>query len=601
MCGLLAIVTHAAGRVSTTDTDAARMRDTLEHRGPDASGLWSSSHAVLAHRRLSIIDPTPAGAQPMATTDGRFVLVYNGELYNDPDLRADLADRGLVPTSNCDTETLLLALAAWGTRAAERIRGMYAFALLDTHERTLLIARDPLGIKPLYLHSSQHNGATELTIASEPKAILAHPAVSARPDIPAVAAYLCSVRPITGNRTPFAGIESLRPGEWRRYDLSRPDLPYKTLDHSRLTPPDPSTDAPAAVRAAIEDSVRRHLRADRPLCQLLSGGLDSSAIAHLAHPQVPDLLTFCAGARTDQPSDDFPNAQLMATRLGTDHTDVVITREQFADRWPALVRAQALPMSTPNEVAIHGVALALRARGQVVALSGEGADELLAGYGPPMDAAAAFASDAPSPVPADAARFHAITNQWSPIDALAALLRPEHAQEAIEADLQTREYAREFEFCLQDARSDDPLQAHLIFHRRVNLPNLLRRLDTATMHASVEGRTPFADAPFAALAESLPMADKFTSGNDPLGTKRSLRLAFEPDLPPEIVRRPKASFPLPFQPWVADHAQTLRESAFARELFNESAIELVAADPAAHWTLAWPMINAAIWGDAWVA
>ncbi|MEM7629102.1 MAG: asparagine synthase (glutamine-hydrolyzing) [Planctomycetota bacterium] len=601
MCGLLAIITHAQGRPSVDAAAAQRMRDTLAHRGPDDAGLWSSSNAIFAHRRLSVIDPTPAGAQPMLTPDERFVLIYNGELYNDPELRGELGPRGFQARSHCDTETLLHTLSVWGIDAAPRLRGMYAFALLDTLEQTLLIGRDPLGIKPLYLHRRSHAGDAEVILASEPQAILAHPGVRAAPDIPAISAYLSSIRPITGNRTTFAGIESLRPGEWRLYNLRDPALPYQAFDFSHLPQRELAGDAAGLVRAALDESVRRHLRSDRPLCQLLSGGLDSSAVAHLARPRVDAMLTFCAGAQTDEPSDDFPSARLMAERLESKHIETVITREKFAHRWPALVRAQALPMSTPNEVAIHEVALALRARGQVVALSGEGADELLGGYGPPLDAAGAFVAEHPGATPADAARFHALSNQWSPLDVKHALLREQHAEAAEGDALLLAEYERTFESCRHACPDDEPLQAHLRFHRRINLPNLLRRLDSATMHASVEGRTPFADVEFAALAETLPMTDKFRPGNDPMRTKRALRLAFRGDLPEQIATRPKASFPMPFQPWIADHAQTLRGSPFAREFFTDAAIETVAADPAGLWQLAWPMMNVALWGDAWLA
>ena len=601
MCGLLAIITHAQARPSIDAAATERMRDTLAHRGPDDAGLWSSSNAILAHRRLSVIDPTHAGAQPMATPDARFVLIYNGELYNDPELREELAPRGVHPRSHCDTETLLHALSVWGVDAAPRLRGMYAFCLLDTLEQTLLIGRDPLGIKPLYLHRRPHAGAAEIILASESQAILAHPGVRAAPDIPAISAYLSSIRPITGNRTPFAGIEALRPGEWRSYNLRDHGLPFEAFDFSHLPHRQLAGEAQGLVRAALDESVRRHLRSDRPLCQLLSGGLDSSAIASLASPRVDAMLTFCAGAQADEPSDDFPNARLMASRLRSDHTETVITREQFAHGWPALVRAQALPMSTPNEVAIHEVALALRARGQVVALSGEGADELLGGYGPPLDAAGAFVAEHPGAALADAARFHALSNQWSPLDVKHALLREQHAEAADSDSLLLAEYERSFESCLHACPGDDPLQAHLRFHRRVNLPNLLRRLDSATMHASVEGRTPFADVEFAALAEALPMTDKFRAGDDLLRTKRALRLAFLGDLPEQIATRPTARFPMPFQPWIADHAQTLRASPFARELFTAAAIETVAADPAGLWQLAWPMMNVALWGDAWLA
>ena len=595
MCGLVAVVTAADQRPELTEPGLIAMRDRLAHRGPDDATLWSSANAMLAHRRLAVIDPTPAGAQPMLTPDERFVLVYNGELYNDADVRANLAREGVEFRTHCDTETLLLALRRWGVGALARVRGMYAFALLDRADQTLLIARDPLGIKPLYVHRrALAAGGTELVVASEIPAILAHPRVSADPDFVTISAYLTTLRSTLGSRTLFRGIETLRPGEWRRYDLRRAPLPCEsaTIEPDAVTP-----GACADLRAAIDDAVDRHCRSDVPMCCLLSGGLDSTIITARAHARAPDLRTFCAGAETDEPSADLAVADRVAAELGTRHTRAPISRDLFRERWPDLVGRTGLPLTTPNTVAIYEVARTLRDAGCVVTLSGEGADELFGGYAPALELAALheMALDRPSP-----GRFHLDSNGWVPVGVKSSVVRASAYAAAEEDTPLFEQYEADFAACAERAPGDSPMQAHLRFHRRVNLPNLLERLDLATMLASVEGRTPFADAPITALAERLPMAHKFErSGEDaPARTKIALRGAYAGAIPEEPRTRAKASFPLPFQAWVGDHTEVL-DAPFARDLFTDAALAGVRANPGAAWSFAWPMINVALWSRRW--
>jgi asparagine synthase (glutamine-hydrolysing) len=294
-----------------------------------------------------------------------------------------------------------------------------------------------------------------------------------------------------------------------------------------------------------------------------------------------------------------------------------------------------MPLSTPNEVAIHEVARTLRADGNIVTLSGEGADELFAGYDVPILDAARFegllSRDAQrdgawnSPEIMHPGEFQLFSNAWISPKAKGAVLN-EDLWKALEGDHALLGFYRsEFEAVASERDDDSPLQAHLRFHRRINLAGLLQRLDTATMQASVEGRTPFADREVMEFAEGLTLEEKCVVFSDegerlngggfrsltvavPMNggkgveraeTKRVLRRAFAADLPPEVVTRKKASFPLPFQGWIEDHVQVLRRSSFAKSLFTPAAIEAVAAQPAAAWPFAWPMVNVGIWGEGW--
>ncbi len=592
MCGILGVFGQSRP-VRLDDREAARLRDTMTHRGPDGAGLWRCPWAVLAHRRLSVIAPGPDGHQPMATPDGRYALVYNGELYNDDELRRDLRAAGVRFATACDTETVLWALATWGEAAIARFRGMFSLGFVDTVARRVVLARDPLGVKPLYVARVSGAGGAQVVFASEPGAVLAHPGMAVEPDWAVVSGYLTTIRPTMGRRTMFAGLETLLPGETRVYEA---DGSARVIDAWRDAPRGVADAADTA--GVIADAVRSHLRSDVPLCALLSGGLDSAAVVSVAQASAGRLRTYCAGARTPGFDDDFAHAAEMAGVLGTEHTEVGVTGASFAARWAEIVERTGMPVSTPNEIAIYEVARALRAGGHVVTLSGEGADELFGGYGPPMMQAAARAASLDGRPDPDGGLFHLLSNAWIAPDAKAAvvrdgvLARAGHDAELVEA------YRAAYEEASEGAPEDSPLQAHLRFHRRMNLPNLLRRLDSATMLASVEGRTPFADARVARFAESLPMADKFVPG-DPARTKVALREAFRSSLPASVVDRPKASFPLPFQGWMDPLVGAMRASAFAREAFTPEAIDAACADPQAAWVMAWPMVNVAAWGERW--
>jgi len=608
MCGILAIATRAGLPLDVTDAQAIAMRDRLAHRGPDDATVKRYHSAILAHRRLSVIDPTPAGRQPMTTPDGRFALVYNGELYNDADLRTELGREGARFRSACDTETVLAALAAWGSAAIDRMRGMYALALLDTHEQTLTLARDPMGVKPLYLWSGRVGSQAQVIVASEIPAILAHPQVSAKPDLQGVSAYLTSIRTVTRERTLFEGVRAVRPGERITIDLRSDTLSessHDLWDHLSSFTPGPGAD----IREELAESVRLHLRADVPACCLLSGGLDSSAIVALASEHAPAMRTYCAGAPSEPGvTDDLAAARLVAQHLGVTHTEAPISRELFQERWPDMISRQGVPLSTPNEVAINEVARTLRAQGHVVALSGEGADELLGGYEVPMLQAWEHACGAPH-MPTDPAMFHILANAWIPPNAKTGVLN-NPALRAIESDhVLTEAYRQEFASTERlrprgmprESERESRLQDHLRFHRRMNLTNLLRRLDSATMLESVESRTPFADAHLAGFCERLPMSSKYTppEGAAPARTKHALREAFATDLPESIVSRPKASFPIPFQGWMSEHAPAVERSSLARELFTDAARAVVTNQPEQAWHMAWPMINIALWGERW--
>lgn len=632
MCGILGIASVRGRRPSLSGDAVNSLSERLSHRGPDGQGVWEHENIVLAHRRLAVIDPSPEAGQPMSVADTaaqqpRFVITYNGELYNDAQIRAELSARGVVFRTRSDTETVLHGYATWGTAVFERLRGIFALGIYDRQLHTLTLARDALGVKPLYFFV----GLRELMFSSEIPPLLEHPDALHAPNPRMMSAYLTTIRTTLGHETLYQGVYSLQPGQMLQCDLERsgegpPQIrlvdwwrgPRASGDECALE------EATHRIRECVRRSIIRQLRADVPVGALLSGGLDSTIVAAVASRALPGLQTFAAGVRTsaelseNSPRDDLWWARYAASEFGLEHREAILTRERFSENWAWMVRRMRVPLSTPNETAIYEVARLLRENGCVVALSGEGADELFGGYDQPLELAIDYlARRSAGQESMSPAQFELRAHAWVPPDFKHGVLSAA-AWRAAEQD-RWLEQTYEDEFAWAEAETGAVgIDAHLRFHRRINLTGLLQRLDSATMLAGVEGRTPFADLDVAELAESLPMSLKFqlisAAADEPLSsalgvsvaqtrraparTKIVLREAFSDIVPRVILERPKASFPLPFQEWLPDQADVLRRSGFAAEFFSESAIEAVSSQPSRLWRLAWPMINLTLWGES---
>lgn len=624
MCGVFGVAAATGATLCIDERTAARMRDRLAHRGPDGAGLWRHNNVILGHRRLAIID-VEHGHQPMSIGEpdspNCFIITYNGELYNNAELRRELERLGCRFRTNCDTETVLHAYAQWGVKALRRLRGMFAFAIYHPHTATITLARDPLGIKPLYYATIETPSGCEFVFASEPLAILDHPYAPIQPDWVTLSAYLSTIRTTLGHRSMFAGVNVLQPGEWLRCSLhgDKPHVHYETYDEhlQQGATIDHYRAAVHEVRTAITASVQQHLVSDVPVCALLSGGLDSSIIALLASQQVTPLRTYCAGAAISRDSNsDLFHARHVADAIGSIHTDVPVSQHDFAELWPWMIGQLGVPLSTPNETAIYMTVCALSKHAKV-ALSGEGADELFAGYELPMRRAAqhvAHPFDEAGRAVSHAEHFLQMCS-WIPHECKANVLT-QPALEAAQGDLELLATVHEKFDQLGDDQPD--LRTHLNVQRWFNLTGLLSRLDTAAMLASVEGRTPFADVHVASLAARLPMSFLFQLRDDDIDqhnnnsssnngggtavascvaiTKRVLRDAFGASLPVCVTARPKASFPLPIEHWIADHLAAL-DRPIVRDVFTPGAIEQVQRDPKHNLLAAWPMINIARWLD----
>ena len=373
MCGLFALIGAADAALGR------RVADCLHHRGPDDSGVWASDRGTpvtMASTRLSIIDLSPAGHMPMLSADGRMVIVYNGEIYNFRELRAELEGRGENVQSQGDTEVLLAAYRCWGTQCVQRLRGMFAFAIWDMDKQQLFAARDRLGIKPLYWTESVRG----LAIASELKGLLAGGLVPRELDLQALHHYLtfyCVPPP----HTMLAGVQALLPGHsltWQAgrvsvqqyWDLPAPQSHRQLADYE---------EARRELHRLLEESIRLHMIADVPVGAFLSGGMDSSAVvALMTRISGARLKTFSVGFRAEgRQIDERSFARQVAARYDTDHAEVVVDGGQVASQLAQFVRFMDQPTGDGLNTFLVSQAAAQHVK---VALSGLGGDELFAGY-----------------------------------------------------------------------------------------------------------------------------------------------------------------------------------------------------------------------------
>ncbi|HET9845592.1 MAG TPA: asparagine synthase (glutamine-hydrolyzing), partial [Nitrospira sp.] len=352
-----------------------RMSAVQQHRGPDGSGVWLDGPVGLAHRRLAIID-VDGGQQPMTNEDDSLWIVFNGEIYNHAVLRLEMERAGHRYRTRSDTETILHLYETYGSRCVDRLQGMFAFAVWDRRQRRLLLARDRLGIKPLYYACNEH----ELLFASEIKGIVASgvPHVSFNHGI--LPEFLAN-RYVAGSDTFYRGVLKLLPGhllEWSAEQGMR--------TRRYWYPPQVSVDEGAPLgqqadqlRVALQTAVRSHLMSDVPLGLFLSGGLDSSGLAALMAPLMPQgLKTFSVGFAEGE-ANELQYARLVAKAVGSDHHEVLVSPEQFMQALPKLIWHEDEPIAFPSSVPLYFVSRLARQHVKVV-LTGEGADELFLGY-----------------------------------------------------------------------------------------------------------------------------------------------------------------------------------------------------------------------------
>lgn len=572
------------------------MMSLIRHRGPDGAGEYLSGPVGLGHVRLSIID-LDTGRQPMCNEDGTIWVAYNGEIYNFRELRSELEKRGHRFKSASDTEVIVHMYEEMGDDCVTRFQGMFAFALWDERRQKLLLARDRVGIKPLYFANTKR----AIVFASEIKAILADPEVTCRINPRAIDRFLTYYY-LPGDETLLDGINKLEPGHCltvvdgcikvRQYwDLNFDSVPQRlSFD-----------EAVKNLRSLLSRTVRDHMISDVPVGVLLSGGVDSTAVLNFAtgHAQGP-LHTFTMGFSDDSFADERPFARLAAQRFGTTHHEVSMTAESFRDFMPKFVWHMEEPVCEPPAIALHFVSRLAQESGVKVLLSGEGADEAFGGYQDyrnllllellksgfgPLKGILKVGFQALSDVGWKRGSHYAgLVESALPDYYFSRTSTPQSPFNRLKSRLYRRAHINPS----GDTPSDEPtrhlwdkvrgqpiLNRMLYVDTKTWLPDdLLVKADKMTMAASVELRVPFLDSRVLEFAASLPHQYKVSG----MRLKRVLKAALAPSIPKEILTRKKTGFPVPYSRWLRQELRPyvrdtlLADHSFSRDYFSQKEI-----------------------------
>ncbi|MCA1706387.1 MAG: asparagine synthase (glutamine-hydrolyzing) [Actinobacteria bacterium] len=616
ICGLTGIVDYS----SPPDPDMiAAMAESLRHRGPDELGVAVSGPAGLGHTRLSIIELSDLGSQPMWSGDGRYCLVYNGELYNAPELRGELQREGRRFRGRSDTEVVLEGLASWGIPALGRFNGMFGIALWDSHKRELTLARDRFGIKPLY-YARHANG---LVFGSEIKAVLESCRVDRAVDANGLQEFMYYGNAL-GRRTLFRYIRRVLGGEWLRV-TDGTTTSGRFWSPADVTPvlasPQEATDV---IREKLAAAVRRHLLSDVPVAALLSGGIDSSAVVAFAAPSCTTALqTFTVGFDVPGAINEFDKARIVATRFETDHHELLLEAGSVPDLLERLVRSHDQPFGDAANLPLLMIAEALSGKVKVV-LQGDGGDEVFAGYRRynllafhrALEVAAigrgplrllprtptiervdrllcAFAEKDP------AVRMARLLTEEKPSRDPMTVLAPD-----VRGQLAGLDPFQRYRTVAGEIACDDPVQSMLLTDASILLPDIfLEKVDRPMMAHGIEVRVPLLDADLTSYALGLPPRQKVRR----LQKKWLLKKALTGVLPPEILHGKKTGFGVPYGEWLRgsltpyarDHLLGGRGSLFDKRVMGQLLDDHVSG-AANHGFLLYKCLNLAIWSEIYL-
>lgn len=625
MCGIAGYLTSAF--VPDLQNALRGMAAAIAHRGPDDEGFYETNtsngqHRLgLSHRRLSIIDLS-TGHQPMGNEDGAVQIVFNGEIYNYKGLRNELLALGHIFATNSDTETIVHAYEQWGTACVERFNGMFAFAIWDDHKQRLFLARDRFGKKPFYFRKT---GDT-LLFASEVKAILSFPGVSARVNKAALWDYF-SYRYVPAPATLFDGIEKLMPGTfavWEAGQLTEHTY-YLPPDREALVSAETMTDPVDGFLKSLDRAVAMRMMSDVPFGAFLSGGLDSSAVVGLMsqHSKLA-INTFSVGFAESQFS-ELAYAKVIANQFKTDHHELTVSSADIMQHLPALVRFRDAPVAEPSDIPIYLLALEASRTVKMV-LTGEGADEFLGGYpkhvyerylGHYQCLPAFFKDKLIEPfidgLPYSFRRAKTLIANFALEDSherlprwFGALSNAERlalvAMPPPQVDTGQTTNVR-----FATSPNNSALRSILYFDQVSWLPdNLLERGDSMTMAASIEGRMPFMDYELAAFVSQLPDEWRVRGRT----TKYILRQAMKRLLPTSILERPKVGLRVPVNEWFQTgmkdylHDHLLGSDSLTREYFHHDVLQKKLTEHATgqqnHEKLLWSLLSLEVWHRQYV-
>ena len=549
MCGFTGFVSRSA-----PDAGALRaMGDAIRHRGPDGEGHYLDEHCAIAHRRLAIIDPA-LGQQPMISPDGRYVLAYNGEIYNYRLLRDELIAAGHAFLTNSDTEVVLHGYMQWGAGVLEKLRGMFAFVIWDKQRQELFGARDPFGIKPFYYAVM----GDLFFFGSEAKSFLPHPGFRKELNPAALKLYL-TFQYSALNESFFKGVFRLLPGHWFLHREGRTD--FASYHSFSFDPqPMPLEERAEQIRRTVAESVQAHQISDVEVGAFLSGGIDSSMIAALSRPDKTYSVGFA-----NKDFDETGEAQALCKELGLRNISKTITAEEFFDALPTIQYHADEPNAHLSTVPLYFLSK-LAAKDVKVVLSGEGADELFGGYityhttrpyrvyrKTPLALRKAVAGWAAKRKPFHGQGF--LTKAAKGIDETfvgqAFIFDDEEAQRVLQpayrSALTWHDVTQPY-FEAAGQADDLTKMQYLDLHLWQPL-DILRKADRMTMANSLELRVPYLDREVWAVARAIPSSQKMRGKTV---TKYPLRMAAVPLLPDDWVKREKKGFPVPFIAWLRE-------------------------------------------------
>jgi asparagine synthase (glutamine-hydrolysing) len=626
MCGINGIAFSSRSKRQINESMLRGMRDVIFHRGPDDGGIFVEKEVGLGHRRLSIVDVT-RGHQPMFNEDGSLVITYNGEVYNHADYREELSAKGHSFQTHCDTETILHLYEEYGARSVEKLRGMFAFAIWNRREKTLFIARDRLGVKPLYyVFDAEGN----LFFASEIKALLEARAVKPELNYDALPDQLAN-HGTSFDETLYKNVKRLLPGHfliWQDGNL-KIEKYWDVSFEPKLSEPFAVANGSNSEQNLVEEwrelfrkSVELRLMADVPLGMFLSGGIDSSAIAAMMARAVDEpIKTFSVGFK-EREANEFHFARMIAKAYKTEHHEITITPEQFFDELPNLVWHEDEPIGFAASVPLYFVARLAQHHVKVV-LTGEGSDEILGGYGRYQKTLALlkygkkyenlmpdFVRQAvKSGVSAFGGKLdRTFLTREADIENLFfdnfAIFPKAMQEKLLSADSKAKigeqnPYLHQRNW-LEETDAEDLLDKLLYADTKTYLHELLMKQDQMSMAASIESRVPFLDHKLVEFTAKLPQNMKIRGKE----TKWILREAMKGILPREILTRGKMGFPVPLGKWFRNEFRhvveenVLSERALSREIFNADFVrEIVSRHNAGenHDERLWFLVNFEMW------
>lgn len=612
MCGISGIYAPAMPTGELREL-ARQMTSTLAHRGPDSHGVYEANGVALGHQRLSVIDLSHAGDQPMKSSCGNVVIAFNGEVYNFQSLRDELEQGGTFFHSRTDTEVVLNAYIKWGKDSFRKLNGMFAFAIWDSRTSELHIVRDRFGIKPLYYYFTASN---EFIFGSEIKALLASGTLVREISCNGLDEYLWFGNTL-GQNTLFSGVRKLSPGHCLTIGAAGSSLfCYWALED--VKPLNPTLrEATSEIARLLENSVKSQLVADVPVGVFLSGGIDSSAITAFATKHYPDKLqTFSVGFDFDKGVNELPAAQFVAKHYGTEHHEITVSGSGMEDVITRLVRAHDEPFADAANIPLY--LLCEQIRGDVkVVLQGDGGDEMFAGYRRYNILAHArlwrFASRALLSLGIKHQRgerfLHAVSHPDSAMR-MAMLLTVESLQNP-PTRIMSDQWQRHLAHCDPFSRYReldkrfhhlDPVQKMLYTDTSIILPDtFLEKVDKSTMAQSIEVRVPFLDSNLTDYIIGLPSRMKVRS----FQKKWILRRALRGIVPDKILDGKKTGFGVPYEYWLREPLSEFMKSVLldaktlSLGMFNQGEIEKAISQHVScqknHGFLLWKALHLALW------